>query len=223
MGRVTSYGRTSEDVLRWPDDPAARQALETYLEALPPDSQDVLSLLDAQGLDFTGANLSGLELLGAILIEATLNGVSLVGADLSSAWLNGATLRGANLSYSNLRKAQGRQFDAQGASFSGAVIDRAEFEEADFRQADFSKARFGRSSLYGVDLRDANLRECAFGHDVRSTSLVNSRIAGCTVEGAAGTVSGPADVGAQVQQLLDGAGLQHWFAERGAPLVEVRQ
>ena len=59
MGSVSTYGRTREDVLRWPDDPAARQALKAYLGSLPPDSQDVLSTLDAGGLDFTGANLSG--------------------------------------------------------------------------------------------------------------------------------------------------------------------
>jgi uncharacterized protein YjbI with pentapeptide repeats len=187
----------------------------------PPDSQDVLSTLDAQGLDFPGANLSGLELLGAVLIEATLNGVSLVGTDLSGARLNGATLRGANLSHSNLRKAQGRQFDAQGRAFCGAVLDRSEFEEAGFRHADLSKARFGRAMLYGVDLRDADLRECAFGHDIRSTALTNVRIAGCRVEGATGTVDGPADVGAQATQLLDGAELQQWFVDHGAPLVEV--
>jgi hypothetical protein len=36
-------------------------------------------------------------------------------------------------------------------------------------------------------------------------------------------VKGPIDVGADSPQLLDGAALQRWFAERGAPLVEVRQ
>jgi hypothetical protein len=54
---VITYGRTCEDVVRWPDDPAARHALEAYLGSLPSDSQDVLSELDARGLDFTGGDL----------------------------------------------------------------------------------------------------------------------------------------------------------------------
>jgi uncharacterized protein YjbI with pentapeptide repeats len=219
---VTTYGRTREDVLRWPDDPAARQALEAYLGSLPPDSLDVLSMLDAEGLDFTGANLSGLELLDAILSQATLTGVGLVGTDLAGAWLNGAALRGADLSCSNLRKAQGRQCDAQGAAFCGAFLDRSEFERADFRHADLSKAQFGRAMLSGADLRAADLRECFFGHGIRSTTLLRARVAGCRVEGATGTVDGPVDVGAQAPQLLDGAELQQWFADHGAPVVEVR-
>jgi uncharacterized protein YjbI with pentapeptide repeats len=82
---VTTYGRTREDVVRWPDDPAARQALEAYLGSLLPDSQDVLSMLDAEGRDFTGANLSGLELLGAIPSEATLTAASALQARTSRA------------------------------------------------------------------------------------------------------------------------------------------
>jgi hypothetical protein len=62
-----------------------------------------------------------------------------------------------------------------------------------------------------------------FGHDVLSTALRGARIAGCRVEGTAGTARGPADVGEQVPQLVDGAALQQWFADHGAPLVEVRQ
>lgn len=223
MGSVTTYGRTPGDVLRWPDDPAARQALEEYLASLPPDSQDVLSALNARGLDFTGANLSRLALPGAMLMEAILNDVSLVGTDLFGAWLIGATLRHADLSDANLRKAEGRHCDAQGAVFRGAVLDRCDFDKADFRHADLSKARFGRGSLSGADLRNGDLRECAFGHDIRSTTLLRTRIAGSLVEGAIGTVDGPADVGAQEPRLLDGDELQRWFADHGAPLVEVRQ
>jgi uncharacterized protein YjbI with pentapeptide repeats len=223
MGEVIAHGRTADDVVRWPDDPAARQALADYLAKLPPDSRDVLSMLDAEGLDFTGADLSGLELGDAILNQATLDGVRLVGADLYGAWLYGTTLRGADLSQANLRKAQGRQFDAQGAIFRGAVLDRCQFEEADFRQANLSKARFGTGTLSDADLRDADLRECVFGHEIRTTSLLRTRIAGCRVDGASGTVDGPADVGAQAPQLLDGADLQRWFTDHGAPLVEVRQ
>lgn len=223
MTAMITYGRSREDVLHWPDDPAARHALEVYLSELPPDSPDVLSVLDAENLDFTGADLSGLELLEAELSQANLSGVSLVGTDLAGAWLNRATLRGANLSHSNLRKAQGRECDAQDAAFCAAVLDRSEFERADFRRADLSKARFGSTTLSGADLRDADLRGCVFGHKILTTALQRARIAGCRVEGASGTVDGPADVGGQTPRLLDGAELQRWFAEHGAPLVEVRR
>jgi len=222
MTAMITYGRTPQDVLRWPDDPVARHALEEYLRSLPPEGQPILSLLYAQGLDFTGANLSRLELVGATLDEATLTGVSLVGADLARAWLNGAMLRGADLSDANLRKAEGRQCDAQRAVFRGAAFDRCDFAEADLRHVDLSNARFGRGSLFGADLRGADLRECVFGHEILSTRLRRARIAGCRVEGASGTVRGPADVGEQTPQLLDGTELQRWFAEHGAPLVEVR-
>jgi len=139
------------------------------------------------------------------------------------AWLNRATLRGADLSHSNLRKAQGRECNASGATFCAAVLDRSEFEGADFRRADLSKARFGSTTLSGADLRNADLRGCVFGHETLTTVLQRARIAGCLVEGASGTLRGPADVGEQTPQLLDGAELQRWFAEHGAPLVEVRQ
>jgi uncharacterized protein YjbI with pentapeptide repeats len=118
---------------------------------------------------------------------------------------------------------EGRQCDAQGAAFRGAVLDQSDFEEVDFRRADMSKARFGRGSLSGADLRNADLRECVFGHEILATRLRSTRIAGSRVEGASGTVRGPADVGAQDPQLLDDAELQLWFADHGAPLVQVRQ
>jgi Pentapeptide repeats (8 copies) len=72
-------GRTSDDVVRWPADQAARKALADYLAELSPDSRYVTSTLDAQDLDLTGADLSGLELAGAVLFRATLTCVSLVG------------------------------------------------------------------------------------------------------------------------------------------------
>jgi hypothetical protein len=106
---------------------------------------------------------------------------------------------------------------------NGAGLERAEFEDADFRQAGLRGACFGRASLFGADLRGADLRECVFGRSGHSTSFTEARLAGCLAEGAQGMVKGPIDVGADSPQLLDGAALQRWLAERGAPLVEVRQ
>jgi uncharacterized protein YjbI with pentapeptide repeats len=219
---TTAYGHTREDVVRWPDDPAVRRTLERYLDNFPVSSRTVESLLDGGGLDFTGADLSGLDLSEAEFSEANLAGVRLAGADLSGAWMIGAVLRGADLSDCNLRKAQGRACDAQDAILRGAGLYRSEFENADFRQADFREARFGRAWLYGADLRGASLHQCIFGLDGSSTGFVNARLADCLLEGAKGMVSGPVDVGTDSPRLLDGADLQQWFAERGAPLVEVR-
>src|SRR5438067_10588008 len=100
---MTSYGRTAGDVRRWPDDAAARQALERYFVAFTAGPHAVLPVLDGEGLDFTGADLSGLELAGAELSGANLSGVCLAGAFLDGAWLSGATLRGADLSRCSLR------------------------------------------------------------------------------------------------------------------------
>lgn len=66
------------------------------------------------------------------------------------------------------------------------------------------------------------LRHCIFGLNGNVTGLAEVRLADCLVEGAQGMVSGPVDVGADSPQLLEGADLQRWFADRGAPLVEVR-
>jgi hypothetical protein len=72
-----------------------------------------------------------------------------------------------------------------------------------------------------VDLRDADLRECAFGHDITSTAWRGAWNPGCRVEGATGTIRGPADIGEQAPQLLDGAELQQCFAGHGTLLVAV--
>jgi uncharacterized protein YjbI with pentapeptide repeats len=220
---TTTYGHSPADVVRWPDDPAVRRTLEEYFDKFPAGSRTVESLLDAEGLDFTGADLSGLDLLQAQLSQANLSCVRLAGADLSGAWLIGAVLCGADLSGCNLRKAQGRACDAQDAIFRGANLQRSEFEAADFRRADFREAWFGKSLYTGADFRGADLRHCLFGEGGSRTGLTQARLADCQVEGARGTVSSPADVGADSPQLLDGADLQRWFADRGASLVEVWQ
>jgi Pentapeptide repeats (8 copies) len=226
VGLMTSaYGHSRADVRRWPDDPDVRRRLEgyfDYLDKLPDGSRTVASLLDGSGLDFRGADLSGLDFTEAALSEANLSGVPLVGADLYGAWLIGAVLRGADLSRCYLRKVQGRTCDAQDAVLRGADLERAEFEDADFRRADLRQVYFGRASLFGADLREADLRECVFGRSGHSTSFARARLADCRAEGAKGMVSGLVDVGADSPELLDCAELQRWFAERGAPLVEVR-
>lgn len=222
MGTVMAYGRSGDDVTRWPPDAAARQALEKYLRGLPTDSLNIIVPLGAGKLDFTGADLSGLELSDAELIEAMLPGVRLVGADLASAWLIGTVLRDADLSRCNLRKAQARACDARGAVFRGANLQRAEFDDANLRGADLSQTRLSGAALLGTDLRDADLRECSFGQAGRSTDLDEARLAGCRVDGATGLVAGTADVGTDTSRPLHGADLQRWFAEHGAPDVEAR-
>jgi uncharacterized protein YjbI with pentapeptide repeats len=223
---MTGYGRSRDDVIRWPDDSAARRALEDYLERLPRDPQVQLRvehLLNGGELDFTGADLSGLDLGEAEFSGAILNGVRLVGADLFGAWLMGATLHGADLSQCNLRKAKGRTCDAQDAILRGANLDRSEFESADFRRADLSETQFASAFLASTDMRGADLRECVFGLNAGLTGLNEARLADCRVEGATGRVIGPVDVGTDSPRLLDGDELQHWFAEHGAPSVEIWQ
>jgi uncharacterized protein YjbI with pentapeptide repeats len=130
-------------------------------------------------------------------------------------------MRSADLSGCYLRKAQGRSCDAQDAIVHGADLERSEFEHADFRRADFRAVRFGRAWLFGADLRGADLSQSTLGQIGYATGFTEARLAGCLVEGARGMVDGPVDVGADSPRLLDGDDLQRWFADRGAPLVEV--
>jgi hypothetical protein len=217
-----AYRHTRDDVIRWPDDPAARRALEEYLDALPRDPGAVMGSLGGYRLDFTGADLSGLQLAGAGFMEAKLIGVRLAAANLDYAWLMAADLRDADLSCCSLRKAKGRTCDARGAVLRGANLDRSEFEDSDFRRADLTGARLFSAFVYSTDLRGADLRNCVFGLSGRSTGLEKARLAGCRLEGATGRVMGPVDVGEDAPRLLDGDDLRQWFADRGAPLVEVR-
>jgi len=218
LGPMTTYGRTPYAVCRWPDDPAARRALEEYLQALPPDSRDVMTALDGSDLRFAGVDLSGLDLCGAGFFDADLSGVRLADADLYGAWLMGATLHGVDLSRADLRKAKARGCDAQDAILYEADLRKAEFDDADLRRADLRKSLLHRTFLSGADLRD-----CAFGDDKSSTFLGDTRLAGCRLDGATGLVTGPVDVGADSPRRLDGPDLQRWFADNGATNVEIRQ
>jgi uncharacterized protein YjbI with pentapeptide repeats len=218
---TNSHGRTLDDVRSWPADPAARKALQEYLEALPLKPENSPLSLAGGELDFSGADLSGLYLAGARLGEAILSGVRLIDADLYSAWLVQATLRGADLSGCDVRKVDGRACDARNAIFRGARLARADFEDSDFRGADMSGADFGRASLGGIDLRGADLRNCVFGPAVSPTDLEEARLAGCLLSGAAGYIYGPVDIGADTPQLVNGSELKAWFASQGAPEVEV--
>jgi hypothetical protein len=220
---ITEYGRTREDVVRWPDDPAALQALEEYLDAYPHDPGGVISSLYGDGLDFTGADLSGLDLVGAEFLEANLSGVRMVGSYLGRAWMMGANLRDADLSEANLWKVKGRTSDARGAVLRGANLDRSEFEDCDFRRADLTGARLFSAFLASTDLRDADLRGCSFGLSGGLTGLNKARLAGCRLEAATGRIMGPVDVGEDTPRLLDGDDLRQWFADHGAPEVEIWQ
>ncbi|WP_344903473.1 pentapeptide repeat-containing protein [Actinomadura meridiana] len=216
-----NFGRTRGDVGSFPHDATAKQALETYLDALPDDPQIVLPPLAGNGLDFSGADLSGLDLLGAYLDEAILDDVKLRDANLGGASLVGARMRGADLSGASLRKAQGRASDAQKALLADADLRSCEFEDADLQNSDLRRAKLGNAWLAGADLRGADLQACAFGGPTTSTALCEVRMAGSRLARATGHVRGPVDVGATSPHLLDGDDLQRWFADHGAPEVEV--
>jgi hypothetical protein len=216
-----NFGRTRGDVVAFPHDATAKRALEAYLDALPEDPQIVIPSLAGDGLDFSGADLSGLQLLGAYLDEANLDAVKLRNANLGRASLIAARMRGADLSGAHLRKAQGRACDAQNALLVDADLRTCELEEADLRHCDLRRAKLGNAWIARTDLRGADLRACTFGGPSTSTALFEVRMADSRLDRATGHVSGPVDVGATSPHLLDGDDLQRWFADHGAPEVEV--
>jgi uncharacterized protein YjbI with pentapeptide repeats len=219
---MTDYSRFASDVRRWPNDPAARQALEDYFSALPQDPKIVIPSLDGSGLDFTGADLSGLEFLGAEFNNANLSGVQLIDANLGGASLLSATLRNADVSYSSLRKAQARGCNAQEVVAVNADLRSADFAQANLSQANLRGARLGRAWMPHTDLRGTDLSACNFGQDQAWASLREARLAGCVLDGAYGSLAGPVDIGADFPRLLDGTELSQWFADHGASQIEIR-
>lgn len=66
----------------------------------------------------------------------------------------------------------------------------------------------------------ADLRGCACGPRERPIALGEACRSGCRLEGVSGVVTGPAYVGADMTDLLNGADLAVWPGDVGAPDVE---
>ena len=72
-----------------------------------------------------------------------------------------------------------------------------------------------------VDLRGADLSGSQWGSFPRHTVLANAKIAGANITSMTGEVSDPVDVGSARLVILEGAELQQWFRDHGAPSVIV--
>jgi uncharacterized protein YjbI with pentapeptide repeats len=220
---ISSSGRRCEDVVAWPRDAEAREALAAYVDSLA-TAQDPKPSLGGDLLDFRGADLSGLDLSYAYLLGANLAGVSLVETNLVKATLIGADLRLANLTKADLYKAEANECIADGAVFRdakllGARFNRASLIECDLRGAELNSARLRGATLARADLRRAKVPDARFGDDEMPTAIEGARMFGCDPLGAAGAVIGPVDVGEDEPALVDGDELLAWFAAHGAPNV----
>ncbi|GGO13319.1 pentapeptide repeat-containing protein [Micromonospora parathelypteridis] len=91
------YNRASGDVIRWPDSPDAREALEDWFA-----DSSTTAYLSGDSLDFRGADLSRLDLAGAYLANARLADVRFAEANLGDANLANAELQGADFSFADL-------------------------------------------------------------------------------------------------------------------------
>ncbi|SCF23964.1 hypothetical protein [Micromonospora saelicesensis] len=65
---MSRYKRASDDVIRWPDSPEARKALQEWFA-----DASATAYLSGDFLDFRRADLSRLDLTGAYLANSHLN------------------------------------------------------------------------------------------------------------------------------------------------------
>jgi uncharacterized protein YjbI with pentapeptide repeats len=225
---MSDCGDSPESVKAWPESPEARDVLRKYLDALSRDPLEVSRELAGDLLDFAGADLSGLQLGSAFLFNSCLVGVRLIGTSLARATLSGADMRQADLSAADLTKAEAVECDARDASFRKANLFAADLSRADLRGADLRDTVLNSVSLFGADLRGADLRSASFRYARLGVTpdfavkMWNARIFGCAVDEAEGFLIGPLDVGEDEPHLLDGAELEAWFRERGAPKVQAQ-
>lgn len=222
---MSQWGHRREDVVAWPDDLEAREALGKYLDAMNA-GPEVHPILSADLMDFRGADLRGLDLGGAYLFNTVLAGVNLSGADLSGATLTGADLRRADLTGARLAKAEAEKCRAEGAIFRDADLFAVEFYYARLANADFRGATMTSVRLMGADLTDTDLRgailvDARFGLEDTPAVLSGVRLFGADVREARGSVVGPIDVGEDEPSLVDGEEMIAWFAAQGAPEVSL--
>ncbi|MFI6261374.1 pentapeptide repeat-containing protein [Micromonospora sp. NPDC051006] len=219
---MSRYKRSSADVIRWPESPDAREALEEWFAAAAPGT----SYLSGDFLDFRGADLSNLDLTGAYLANSNLTGVRFEDANLGDANLNNCELGRADFSFADLAKAEMVGCLAGNARFRAARLFSVQLDDAVLTGADLSHAILNSAKLYRTDLRDANLefaslRWCTLGGTNMPAVLTGARLFGCQLEGATGSVVGPVFVDEEATRSLGGADLQAWFAEHGAEQVQV--
>jgi Uncharacterized low-complexity proteins len=220
---VAQWRHRREDVVAWPDDPKAREALGKYLDAMSTECE-VQPTFAADLMDLRGADLRGLDLSEAYLFNTVLVGVNLSGAYLVKATLSGADLRQADLTGAKMTKAEADECRADGAIFRDADLfavffNRASLVGCDFRRAAMNSVRLRRANLTGADLRGAILFDVRFGGDDAPTVLTGARLFGADVRKARGSVVGPVDVGEGNPSLVDGEDMIAWFAAHGASEV----
>lgn len=154
----------------------------------------------------TDANLSGFDWVDADLAEAVFEDCLIQDAQFSSTVLAGARFKNCRIArcraaHADLREAVFEDCGfADAESRTGLTVAFSQLDQASFKNCDLTLSQFDRSSLYGVQMKDCNLRGARFhradfsrqfGRNIVRTEavfqdcnlelaeLIGARLAGC--------------------------------------------
>ncbi|HEY2459676.1 MAG TPA: pentapeptide repeat-containing protein [Candidatus Acidoferrum sp.] len=134
-------------------------------------------IASVEGAHLNQTNLRFSRAYRAFLINARLWRANLEGAYLAEADLRGANLREVMMRDAVLDRAQAAHAalvsaDGRNANFVGADLRSADLSYGNFENAVLSNAKFGGASMYGVNLRNAQmLRTDLSRTDLRDTKM----------------------------------------------------
>jgi uncharacterized protein YjbI with pentapeptide repeats len=160
----------ASDIRRWASQALQAVGYRAYADVTegafssqpPRDDWSEEGLKKVRGARLNQVNLRYARAYHTYFINARLWRANLEGAYLSEADLRGANLREARLHNAILDRVQASRAvlvsaDARSANFSGADLSGADLSYGILESAVLSNGKFTGASMYGVDLRDAQL------------------------------------------------------------------
>lgn len=206
-----------------PRDHESAESVSRYLAWLGSGGQEG-SELDAVMRDLRGAQLRDISFRYQFMMSADMRECILDGSDFTKSDLSGSILDGSSFFACDFTKANFFECSARGANFTASKFIGARASKTDFRGANLRKTYLNGAVLHKADLRNSVLEETWFGPEGQggAARFSETKIFGCQVAGAAGWVSGTADIGSgESPIIISGSDLKLWFFDHGAPEVEV--